>query len=59
MSNNYPDVNQIFDDLDAYRDWCRYEGKRFDERDLYNGRSDLWHQYQRYLHYRRKKLGKA
>ena len=52
---NYPDVKQIFDDLDAYRDWCRFEGKPFNEADLYNSKSNLWSQYQRYLHYKRNK----
>lgn len=34
-----PDVVKIFDDLDEYRDFCRFKGKRFDESDLYNMRS--------------------
>lgn len=54
MSNNFPPVGQIFDDLDSYRDWCRFEGKRFNEADLYNNKSPLYQQYLRYLHYKNK-----
>ena len=54
MSNNFPPVGQIFADLDAYRDWCRFEGKPFNEKDLYNERSNLWSQYKRYQHYKTK-----
>ena len=32
-------VAKIFEDLDTYRDFCREEGFRFDEKDLYNPRS--------------------
>lgn len=55
MSYNFPPVEQIFDDLDEYRNWCRYEGKRYDESDLYNNRSQWWHQYLRYQHYKKNK----
>ena len=51
MSNNFPPVDQIFRDLDAYRNWCRFEGKCYNEKDLYNERSQLWSQYKRYQHY--------
>ena len=37
-----PDVVQIFDDLDKLRDFCRFEGYKFDERDLYNKKSKVW-----------------
>jgi hypothetical protein len=53
MSNNFPSASKIFDDLDAYRNWCRYEGKVYNEADLYNTRSHLWQQYLRYQHYQR------
>jgi hypothetical protein len=38
-----PEVTQIFDDLEAYRDYCRFNFLKFNERDLY--RSD---QYRRF-----------
>jgi hypothetical protein len=31
------EVSQIFDDLDAYRDHCRFNGLKFNEKDLYRG----------------------
>ena len=34
-----PEVVQIFDDLDKVRDVCRFEGDRFNEKDLYNAKS--------------------
>ena len=40
-------VNQVFDDLDAYRDFCRYYGYKFDEKDLYR-RNTPYGQYERY-----------
>lgn len=37
------EVTQIFDDLEAYKDYCRFNFLKFNERDLY--RSD---QYRRF-----------
>ncbi len=34
-----PEVQQIFDELDAYRQFCRDYGYVFDERDLYKDRN--------------------
>ena len=31
-----PEVVRIFDDLDKFRDFCRFEGYRFNEKDLYS-----------------------
>jgi hypothetical protein len=39
-----PEVEKIFDDLEAYHDYCRFEMLRFDERDLY--RSEAWRRSQ-------------
>ena len=50
-----PTVNKIFNDLDAYRDYCRYEGKVFDEAALYNKQDLNWQAYQKYLNYLRAK----
>ena len=49
MANNFPPVNKVFDDLDKFRDYCRFEGKVFNEADLYNDQSPIWQQYQKYL----------
>ena len=42
-------VNKIFDDLDGYRNFCRNFGYRFDESDLYNNRSYVFRQYNKFL----------
>jgi hypothetical protein len=55
MSNRFPPVNKIFDDLDKYRDFCRFEGKVFDERALYNDNDRNWQAYKKYLGYLRAK----
>lgn len=39
-----PEVSKIFDDLEAYHDYCRFEMLKFDERDLY--RSEQWRRSQ-------------
>jgi hypothetical protein len=41
-------VAQIFDDLDIYRNFCRDYGYRFDEADLYNQRSYIFRQFQKF-----------
>ena len=42
-------VNQIFDDLDGYRNFCRLYGYKFDESELYSNRSFAYRQYTKYL----------
>ncbi len=46
-SNNL--INQIFDDLDGYRNFCRLYGYKFDEAELYSNRSFAFRQYNKYL----------
>ena len=48
---------KVFDDLDKFRDYCRFEGRVFNEADLYKDESDVWQQYQRFLN-RKPYLGK-
>ena len=43
-----PAVNKVFNDLDQYRDYCRFEGKVFDERALYNKQDPNWVAYQKH-----------
>jgi hypothetical protein len=51
MANNFPPVNEIFDELDKFRDFCAYAyvkghpGYVFDERDLFNESSYVWRAY--------------
>lgn len=42
-------VNQIFNDLDRLRNFCREYGYRFDERDLYENKSYVYRQFQKFL----------
>ena len=46
---------KVFNDLDAYRDYCRFEGKVFNEKALYNKQDQNWQAYQRYQNYLRMK----
>ena len=39
------EITQIFDDIDAYRDHCRFNGLKFNEKDLY--RSDQYRKFER------------
>lgn len=55
MTIKNPTVNKIFDDLDAYRDYCRFEGKVFDEKALYNKKDLNWQAYEKYQNYLRAK----
>jgi hypothetical protein len=51
-------VAKIFNDLDAYRDYCRFEGKKFDEKALYKKSDPNWQAYERYRGWlRAKKAG--
>ncbi len=50
-----PAVDQIFDDLDAYRDFCRDFGYRFDESDLYNMKKYPFQQYNKFRNGKRAK----
>jgi hypothetical protein len=55
MAYNFPPVGKIFDDLDKFRDFCRYEGYMFDEKDLYNFEAQVWQLYQRHVNYLKSK----
>lgn len=41
-----PEVTRIFDDLDAYREYCRGNMLKFDERDLY--KSDQYKKFEKH-----------
>ena len=56
MAKNYKDVNyfetrpdivKIFDDLDAFRDYCRLELIEFNEAHLYNRDAWQWRNYEK------------
>ena len=42
-------VNQIFDDLEDYRNFCRLYGYKFDEAELYSNRSFAFRQFTKYM----------
>ena len=55
MANTFPPVTKIFDDLDKFRDYCRFEGKVFNEADLYKKDAPVWQGYQKYQNWLRAK----
>ena len=59
MAITNPVVNKVFSDLEAYQDWCRFEGKVYDEAALYNKRDSNWVAYQKYLGWLRAKARNA
>ena len=44
-----PRVHQIFDDLDAYLNFCKNFGYSFDERDLYSNKSYVYRQFTKFI----------
>tara|TARA_E500000178_G_C16990391_1_gene740484 strand:+ start:120 stop:332 length:213 start_codon:yes stop_codon:yes gene_type:complete len=40
--------NKVFNDLEKYRDFCRFEGKVFNEKALYNKEDSNWEAYQKW-----------
>ncbi len=57
MAITNPVINKVFKDLDAYRDFCRFEGEGrvFDEKALYNRRDRNWQDYENFVSgYKRK-----
>ena len=51
--------NKVFNDLDKFRDYCRFEGKVFDEKALYNKKDANWQAYEKYQNYLRAKARNA
>ena len=46
---------KVFNDLDKFRDYCRFEGKVFNEKDLYKDEAPVWGAYKKYLGWLRAK----
>jgi hypothetical protein len=48
-------VNRVFNDLDHFRDFCRFEnqGYPFDEKALYNKQHPIWIAYEKHQNYLR------
>jgi hypothetical protein len=51
--------NKVFNDLDKYRDYCRFEGKVFNEKALYNKKDVNWQAYEKYQNWLRAKARNA
>ena len=56
MAKNYKDTSywasnphivKIFDDLEAFHDWCRFEMCEFNEAHLYNRESWQWRNFEK------------
>jgi hypothetical protein len=50
---------KVFNDLDAYRDYCRFEGKVYDEKALYKKDDPSWIAYEKWRNYIRMKARNA
>jgi hypothetical protein len=50
-----PEVTKIFDDLEQYRDYCKFNFVKFDERDLY--KSDAYRKFDRQRNRRERQNG--
>ena len=58
MNTNFPPVDQVFDDLEKFREYCRFEGKPYNEKFLYNDNSPVWQSYERWQHWMKNKKNK-
>ena len=43
-----PRVNQVFEELEKYLEFCRSFGYRYNEADLHNWKSYAWQQYSKH-----------
>jgi hypothetical protein len=59
MAQNFPPIDKIFNDLDKFRDYCRFEGKVFNEADLYKDSAPVWQAYKKYQGWLRAKARNA
>jgi len=50
---------KVFNDLDKFRDYCRFEGKVFNEKALYNKEDLNWQAYQKWQGWMRAKARNA
>tara|TARA_Y200000002_G_scaffold308536_1_gene264816 strand:- start:332 stop:529 length:198 start_codon:yes stop_codon:yes gene_type:complete len=55
MNTNFPPVKEVFDDLEKFKDYCRFEGKVFNEKFLYNDKSNVWQSYKKWDHWMQNK----
>lgn len=57
MAITNPTVSKIFADLEAFRDFCRFEGPGyvFNEKALYNKKDPVWQAYEKWQNWKRAK----
>ena len=48
MAYNVPSIDKIFNDLDEYKDYCRFNGKVYDEAALYRKADPNWQAFEKY-----------
>lgn len=51
-----PEVDKIFDDLDGYRNYCRDNMLKFDERDLY--KTDQYRKFEKFRNWQNRQADK-
>jgi hypothetical protein len=51
--------NKVFDDLEKFKDYCRFEAKPFDEKSLYKKGDNVWEGYLAFQRYKNKKKRKS
>ena len=56
MAIKDPLIRKIFDDLDSFRDYCRFEGKVFKEASLYKKGDKTWESYMAWCRTQKKKI---
>ena len=59
MAYNVPSIDKIFNDLDEYRDYCRFNGKVYDEAALYRKQDPNWQAFEKYRGWLRAKARNA
>ena len=42
---SHPEIVKIFEDLEKFHDFCRFEMIKFNEADLYNKKSPEWNKF--------------
>jgi hypothetical protein len=51
-----PEVDKIFDDLEGYKNYCRDNMLKFDERDLY--KTDQYRKFEKFRNWQNKQFDK-
>jgi hypothetical protein len=48
-----PTINKVFNDLDQFRDFCRFEGHVFNEKNLYRGDARVWQAFTKWKNWKK------